>query len=135
MTTTTKLQDLKDYLRTLENRIYNFELDPDDYIDSYNELLDEEDVEICGMSYSTSHVLKEVDPTAYRCGLIDYIDGIDVEENEEYIELVEEKENLEFEIEELALVNRETYYKEYLEKACHLTKDQIKLISKGMMQY
>ena len=43
----------------------------------FNEFLDEsESITILGMSYSISTVLKEVDPTAYRCCLNDFIDGM-----------------------------------------------------------
>jgi len=55
----------------------------------YNEALDEQgEVNICGMSYSQSHVLKEVDPIAYRCGLNDFtsdyyeLDGLYYENDE-----------------------------------------------------
>lgn len=40
----------------------------------YTEMLDElyNPVSICGYEYSASYALKEIDPTAYRCGMIDY---------------------------------------------------------------
>ena len=44
----------------------------------YEEMLDdcEGPVELCGMTYSASHVLREVDPTAFRCGFNDYVDSL-----------------------------------------------------------
>lgn len=44
----------------------------------YCDMLDEEYLEciIAGYSYSTSKALKEIDPIAFRCGLLDYIDSI-----------------------------------------------------------
>jgi hypothetical protein len=44
----------------------------------YDEMLDdcEGPVNLCGMTYSASHVLREVDPTAYRCGFNDYVDSL-----------------------------------------------------------
>ena len=44
----------------------------------YDEMLDdcEGPVELCGMTYSASHVLREVDPVAYRCGFNDYVDSL-----------------------------------------------------------
>ncbi len=44
---------------------------------AYNEMLDEcyEEVVICGYSYSTSKALKSTDPTAYRCGFVDWLDN------------------------------------------------------------
>ena len=46
--------------------------------EAYNEMLDEcyEDADICGFKYSPSEALKKVDPIAYRCGLLDWADGI-----------------------------------------------------------
>lgn len=45
--------------------------------EAYDEMLDEcnEEVNICGMTYSPSECLKRVDPIAYRCGLSDWADG------------------------------------------------------------
>jgi hypothetical protein len=52
-------------------------------MDRYREHLDEVygDVNIGYLTYSTSHVLGEVDPTAFRCGFNDWLDseGIEVE--------------------------------------------------------
>jgi hypothetical protein len=52
----------------------------------YQDMLDDVygDINICGYEYPASAVLRDVDPTAYRCGYVDYIsslldDGIMVE--------------------------------------------------------
>ena len=52
----------------------------------YDETLDEchEEVEICGMFYSTSRVFKLVDKIAYDCGFNDYIDNDYQEINGDY---------------------------------------------------
>lgn len=52
----------------------------------YDEMLDdcEGPVELCGMTYSASMVLREVDPVAYRCGFNDYVDSLT--EDETYVE-------------------------------------------------
>jgi hypothetical protein len=44
----------------------------------YDDMLDDTYgvVSIAGMEYSTSDVLKRLDPIAYRCGLDDYIDSL-----------------------------------------------------------
>jgi hypothetical protein len=44
----------------------------------YDEMLDdcEGPVTLCGITYSASQVLREVDPTAYRCGFNDYVDSL-----------------------------------------------------------
>lgn len=46
--------------------------------DLFDEMLDEcyGTVKIGPYEYETSRALKEVDPTAYRCGCADYIDSI-----------------------------------------------------------
>lgn len=52
----------------------------DDARESFDDLLDEcGPVMVAGLEYMPSRVLREVDPIAYRCGLIDYIDseGVD----------------------------------------------------------
>lgn len=43
----------------------------------YDDMLDDVygDVEIAGLTYSTSHALKEVDPIAYRVGFSDWLDA------------------------------------------------------------
>jgi len=44
-------------------------------IERYDQMLDEchADVEICGMTYAPSRALYNVDPTAYQCGLNDWL--------------------------------------------------------------
>lgn len=43
----------------------------------YDEMLDEcwDSVTIGGYEYTTSHAQKLVDPTAYRCGFVDWLDS------------------------------------------------------------
>lgn len=43
----------------------------DDMLDDCNEV-----VQVCGMSYNPSRVLKEVDPIAYNCGFSDFCDSL-----------------------------------------------------------
>ena len=86
-----------------EKQQEQIELDPDDFADQYDELLDESGtVEAGGYSFYPSRILKELDPTAYRCGLNDYADSVfDVTENDEYKALQEEIDQLESDIEDL----------------------------------
>ena len=44
----------------------------------YNDMLDDCNpiVEVCGMKYNPSTVLKEVDPIAYNCGFSDYVSSL-----------------------------------------------------------
>ena len=54
-----------------------------DYLEWYNESLnDEGDVVVCGLAFLPSDVLKEMDPTAYRCGFSDYLDFLGVDSDE-----------------------------------------------------
>ena len=55
--------------------------------DSYDDMLDEtnEEVTICGYSYSPSIALHRVDPIAYNCGLSDYEDFL-LSDNKYYLE-------------------------------------------------
>lgn len=53
------------------------ELTDADLHDQYDAMLDEcsEEVRIGSLRYSPSNTLKAVDPTAYRCGFVDWLDG------------------------------------------------------------
>jgi len=53
------------------------ELSDRDLHSLYDEYLDETypDLEIAGLSYSTSRALAEIDPTAYNCGFNDWLDS------------------------------------------------------------
>ena len=51
--------------------------------ESWNDLLDEAgDVELNGVEYQRSRLLIEVDPTNWRCGLLDYIDAMGVDSDD-----------------------------------------------------
>jgi hypothetical protein len=54
------------------------ELNAVDIESLFDEMLDDTygDCEIAGMYFQTSRALKELDPTAYRCGCSDYIDSL-----------------------------------------------------------
>ena len=54
------------------------ELTEDLLTEMYDEMLDEccGPVKIGTLEYSAAHTLKEVDPTAYRCGMVDYEDSL-----------------------------------------------------------
>ena len=98
-----KIAELTAQAKVLQNQIDNFELDPDDYVDQYEESLDDCHGDFLGMN--ASYILKEMDPVAYRCGLLDYLDGLDQDEekmnNDECLELFEELEEIKSKIEEL----------------------------------
>ena len=78
------------------------ELDPDDYEDQFDDMLDESGtVEAGGYSFYPSRILKELDPVAYRCSLNDFVDSLDVEDSDEYQALQEEIDQLQSDIEYL----------------------------------
>jgi len=54
-----------------EIKMTEFELE-----EAYDAMLDDsyDTIDICGYHYSPSRALKLVDPTAYRCGLLDFED-------------------------------------------------------------
>lgn len=81
------------YAKQVEIRNFSYESTDDEY-DSY---LDEcyGDIDVCGSSYTASYALKNLDPTAYRCGKSDYDSEKDLDDVEEYQKLTEELEELE----------------------------------------
>ena len=98
-----KIAELTAQAKALQAQIDSFELDPDDYVEQYEEMLDEVHGDFLGMN--ASYILKEMDPVAYRCALLDYLDGLDQDdekmENDDYAEWMEELEEIKSKIEEL----------------------------------
>jgi predicted nucleic acid-binding Zn-ribbon protein len=85
-------QEIKD----LEKSIENFEIDPDSCEEQYCEMLDEQgDIEIGNITLTPSDVLRKMDPIAYRTGLSDYVDVLDIDNDPSYNELKEELSDLE----------------------------------------
>jgi hypothetical protein len=70
---------MSDYTNGQKDHIENNcnPIDDDDLHELYDNMLDEvyPECKIAGLSYSTSHALKEIDPTAYRCGFSDWLDA------------------------------------------------------------
>ena len=54
------------------------ELTEDEYEDVLNEIYGT--VEVCGMTFDSGAILRELDPTAFRCGQVDYEDSLEPEE-------------------------------------------------------
>lgn len=100
-----KKSELGDIEETLQDAIDErdrFELDESKYEDEYIEMLDEQgDIYIGNISFSPSDILSKLDPIAYRLGLSDFVDSMDVTESPEYIEFEEKVEALEEEKEAL----------------------------------
>ena len=96
------IDEVKAEIEELEKEIDQFELDEDDYTDLYDEALNEGGpVRIGGLEYDPAYVLREVDPTAYRCGLADFVAGMELTDSDEYRELVEQLEELQDELTDL----------------------------------
>ena len=98
-----KLYALRLQCYNLEKQQEQIELDPDDYEDQFDDLLDESGtVEAGGYSFYPSRILKELDPVAYSCSLNDYADSVfDALETDEYKALQEEIDQLQSDIEDL----------------------------------
>jgi hypothetical protein len=51
------------------------EISEEDYIQVLNDTYGT--VEICGQTFDSGYALKELDPTAFRCGKVDYEDTLE----------------------------------------------------------
>ena len=97
-----ELENIEEILEEAIEERDRFELDESEYEDVYIEMLDEQgDIYIGNISFSPSDILSKLDPIAYRVGLSDFVDSMDVTESPEYIELEEKVEALEEEKEAL----------------------------------
>lgn len=77
-----EIENKIDEIEAIKNQIANFEANPDDYEKEFDEMLEEVHGEFMG--YSASYILKQIDPIAYRCGLLDYVDSLDVTPPDEW---------------------------------------------------
>lgn len=98
-----EIRKIKTLIADKEKQQDQIELDPDDYEYQFDDMLDDStpEIEIGGLTYSPSHVLKNVDPVAYRCSLNDFVDSLDVEDSDEYEALQDEIDQLKSDIEDL----------------------------------
>lgn len=98
-----EIRKMQSQIADKEKQQGKIELDPDDFADQFDDSLDNSipEIEIGCLTYSPSHVLKNVDPVAYRCSLNDFVDSLDVEDSDEYKALQEEIDQLQSDIEDL----------------------------------
>ena len=90
------LRDVQHDVDMAQIKVDNFEIDPYNYEEQFCEMLDEQgDIEIGNITLTPSDVLREMDPIAYRTGLSDYVDGLDIDNDPSYNELKEELSDLE----------------------------------------
>lgn len=96
-----KIENIESEIDELQHKVDNFEVEVSE--EDYDNFLDDiyGDVSICGYDYSASEALKSIDPVAYRCGKSDYEANFDLDDCQEYQDLVEELEGLQAELEEL----------------------------------
>lgn len=51
--------------------------------EAFDDLLNiDEPVIVCGIEFDRSRILKEIDPIAYRCGLLDFIDAMGIDSDD-----------------------------------------------------
>lgn len=96
------INKIKVRIAQVKSELEDFEIDTEKHEASFLEMLDEEGpVDVAGLKFYPSQIWQELDPIALRCGLNDYVDSLDVTNDEDYKELEAELEELEAELEEL----------------------------------
>lgn len=88
-------------IESKQNEINSFEYECSD--DEFSDYIDSiyPEVNIGSLSFNPSEIMKELDPTAYRCGKSDYESEYDLDDCEEYTDLKGDLENLESDLEDL----------------------------------
>lgn len=96
-----KIDAIKAEIETKQNEISSFEYEISE--NDFNEFLDEieQPVNVCGMEFYPSDILKNCDPIAYRCAKSDYESNYDLDDCEEYCDLKDELDALESDLEDL----------------------------------
>ena len=94
-----QIENKQSEIENKQSEIDYFELEESDYESSYDDMLDKCYTEV--FNILPSRILSECDPIAYRCGLYDYLDGLDVSDDANYQKLEQELEELQAELEEL----------------------------------
>lgn len=98
--------ELEAKIDELGKEIEDWEPDPDDYTEQYDDMLreccgnDNGDVCIGALTYDVAYALRELDPTAYRCGMNDWLDGEQRDGNIQPDELIETRDELQAELDD-----------------------------------
>lgn len=91
-----RLTELNEQIEELQEKVDSYEYDINDFEESYKELLNEEGkIVISGITFDPSYVLQELDPVAYREGLLNYADAVYEEGQDQYLN------DLQYEIDQL----------------------------------
>jgi len=94
-----QIDNLQDLAKDKQYEIDNFEIDESTKEEEYDDMLNDCYEGIFGLM--PSRILEECDPIQYNEGLSNYVDSLDVSDEEEYIELQSELDEIENEIAEL----------------------------------
>ena len=95
------IEDKQGEICTAQSNIETFEYECSE--NEFDESLDDchEAYNFCGMTFYPSDILKSCDPIAYRCSKSDYESNYDLDDCEEYTDMVEQLESLNNELEDL----------------------------------
>ena len=98
-----EIRKMQALIANKEKQQEQIELDPDDFADQFDELLDESGEVLVGYtSFYPSRILKELDPIGYRCGLNDYADSVfDASETDDHKALQDEIDQLDSDVDDL----------------------------------
>jgi len=94
------LIELQSERESIQKEIDSFDVSEYISYEEYDEFLDDiyGTVDVAGLVFNPSTILKELDKTAYRCGFLDYCSSYDVDNVPEYRNLTERLDELESEI-------------------------------------
>lgn len=97
----TVIAEWQDSIQSKQSEIDNFEYECSE--NEFDEFLDDcyGAYSLGGLTYYPSDILKSCDPIAYRCAKSDYESNFDLDECEEYTDMVEQLESLNNELEDL----------------------------------
>ena len=86
--TNKEILDMVDDLKNLKYEIKHFELDPNDYEEDFDGFINQtqDTVEVLSARFDPAYVLKECDPIAYHQNLLEYVNGIPLQDVPEYQE-------------------------------------------------
>ena len=103
-----KIEQLNNAIEALKNEIEQAQKEVDCFEyevteAEYDDFLDDcyPTVELMGMTFYPSDVLKSCDPVAYRCSKSDYESNFDLDDCQEYNDLNNKLGSLEYDLEEL----------------------------------
>lgn len=93
-----KIEQVKANIEEKQKAIDSFEVSRDE--DDYEEYLNDSHgtVDVCGYIYDAGYALKELDPTAFRIGMNDWIDSLDPSDEDGYRDLEDELDELKGEL-------------------------------------